>query len=353
MCEAMSSLGHEVTLNVRKAPAVTGQTFEGIRDFYGLQNEFTILPSPFSSKIPHSFASAFSTNFVGADLCYTRSAQAAFLTSSLGIPTVFEIHRPFATWMGRKLAHRIFTSPKITSVTISESLRAHCIRTYGITDRTKIITKHDGVKLDKFSQLPDKDALRDELSLDKGKYIICYTGNLYKRRGIDLMLNAATNLPEGAMLLIVGGSEEHIEEKQSLSKKLGCTNVRFEGYKPNSEIPKYLKAADVLAMPYELGAEDVKGSEIGDFMSPLKMFEYMASGTPIVASDLNVIKEVLFHESNAVLFEAGSQKSFEKSIKFVFENGEKANEIADRALSDVEDYTWEKRAASIIDSVKF
>jgi glycosyltransferase involved in cell wall biosynthesis len=129
-------------------------------------------------------------------------------------------------------------------------------------------------------------------------------------------------------------------------------NVRIEGYVPHGVVPKYLKAADVLVMPYERGAQDVRGSLIAEFMSPLKMFEYMASGTPIVSSDLKVIREVLRDGENAVLFRAGDGKAMLDAIMLLATDSALASRIGEKAMADARGYTWQERARSILGKVQ-
>jgi glycosyltransferase involved in cell wall biosynthesis len=146
----------------------------------------------------------------------------------------------------------------------------------------KIITEHDGVDLERFSTLPTKEELRRELNLRQDKRIICYAGSLYKGRGIELLLSVSKKLPQDLHVLIVGGRSGDLERYKGMALEMGCTNVHFTGFVLNNTVPKYLVASDVLVMPYQRNAEETSGHVIADFFSPLKMFEYMASGTPTV-----------------------------------------------------------------------
>jgi len=87
------------------------------------------------------------------------------------------------------------------------------------------------------------------------------------------------------------------------------------------------------------------------FMSPLKMFEYMASQRPIVATNLPSTREVL-NENNAVLVEPDDSEKLAKGIKKVLDNKELSQKIAEQAYLDVKKYTWEKRVKDIIKLLK-
>ena len=83
------------------------------------------------------------------------------------------------------------------------------------------------------------------------------------------------------------------------------------------------------------------------YMSPLKMFEYMASGVPIVSSELPSIREVL-NETNAVLVKADSAKSLAEGMKQILLNDDLSVNISDNALKDAQEYTWHNRVNNIL-----
>jgi len=76
-------------------------------------------------------------------------------------------------------------------------------------------------------------------------------------------------------------------------------NVKLTGFVPNAELPLYQAAADVLLMPYEKSIAGSGGGNSAEICSPMKMFDYLASGRVILASDLPVFHEVL-NENNAI-----------------------------------------------------
>lgn len=84
----------------------------------------------------------------------------------------------------------------------------------------------------------------------------------------------------------------------------------------------------------------------------LKLFEYLACGTPIVASDLPINKEVLRNKENALLFSADDPKALAQAIKTVFRNPKLADKISKNALRDSQKYSYENRAKKIINLLK-
>ena len=105
-----------------------------------------------------------------------------------------------------------------------------------------------------------------------------------------------------------------------------------------AQVPALLRRATILALPNPASAISTH------FTSPLKLFEYMAAGRAIVASDLPAIREVLRHEVNALLVTPGDSTAFAQGIERLLADGELAARLARNALNDVDDYTWSRRA---------
>jgi glycosyltransferase involved in cell wall biosynthesis len=143
----------------------------------------------------------------------------------------------------------------------------------------------------------------------------------------------------------VGGNKNEIEE---IKKKYNYNldKVLLIERKLHSKISYYLKAVDVLLMPNK------KGDQFSEeYTLPLKLFEYMASGAPIVASDLPSIRDVL-NETNSVLVEPNNPQKLAGGIKKVLQDRNFSDKISKQALEDVHEYTWQKRAENILRFIK-
>jgi glycosyltransferase involved in cell wall biosynthesis len=123
---------------------------------------------------------------------------------------------------------------------------------------------------------PDKQRLlRSEINPD-GKKVVMYAGTLEPYQGIPLLLDAMALLPDEFRLLLVGGTQPQVEElRRGLPAKGLAGRVLLLGRKPAGDMPYYLQAADVLVSPRTLGTN-----------IPLKIYSYLASGVPVVATDL-------------------------------------------------------------------
>jgi glycosyltransferase involved in cell wall biosynthesis len=143
---------------------------------------------------------------------------------------------------------------------------------------------------------------------------------------------------------LCGGTEKDIEK---FKQEYGFNeNVMIVGKKDHNEIPIYLKAADILVLPNN------KGEMISMYYtSPLKLFEYMASKRPIIASKLPSLQEIL-DEKLCYFFEPGDPKDLAKMIYYIKNNYGETEKKCLNAYEKVKNHTWQKRAFDIIQSIK-
>jgi glycosyltransferase involved in cell wall biosynthesis len=170
--------------------------------------------------------------------------------------------------------------------------------------------------------------------------VVGYSGHLYPWKGVDLLLDALTELP-GAGAIIVGGhpEESDLPRLRERADRLGLAGrVTFTGMVRPHEVAARLDAADVLILPNPATAVSER------YTSPLKLFEYLAAGRPIVASNLPAFCEVLQDGENALLFEAGSAAALAAAIRNVVEDGRLAESIARGAFETARAYSWDARA---------
>ncbi len=206
----------------------------------------------------------------------------------------------------------------------------------------KILLAADGVDIEKFQITNDKLQIRQKFELTSDKRIALYTGHLYEWKGTKILLEAAQYLPS-VLFVFVGGTVKDVASFREKAK--GLANVLIIGHRPYSEIPLWLKAADVLVLP------NSAKSDISKFWtSPLKMFEYMAAQKPIVASSLPSIREVL-NAGNAILVEPDNPQALSQGIEQSLKNQDLSAKIAAQACQDVEQYSWQTRADNVLSFV--
>ena len=190
------------------------------------------------------------------------------------------------------------------------------------------------------------ETVRKKLHIPSNRPIVLYTGHLYDWKGVYILAETARSMPD-VNFIFVGGTYYH---RADFEKRYNdVLNIILVGQKPYQEIPLYLKAADILVLPNS--AVSLNNPRFSVYTrhdtSPIKLFEYMASGVPIVASDLPSIREIL-NEKNAVLVKPDSPEDLQRGIEKILNDKQLAKSILEKALEDVKEYTWDKRAEKIL-----
>jgi len=211
--------------------------------------------------------------------------------------------------------------------------------------KVEIMVSPDAVNVDEFDiSNQDKVDSRVKLKLKKDAKIILYTGHLYDWKGVDLIPQIAKILDDFTFLM-VGGTELAISNfrRDYLN---GISNVTLVPHVQHEKVPLYLAAADVLLLPNS-GKFEISRLHT----SPLKLFEYMMSKKPIVASRLPSIEEAVSDE-DVFFAEPDNAKSFADKITEAVSNLSLSEQKVLSAYERVRDNTWSKRAEQIISYIK-
>ena len=206
-----------------------------------------------------------------------------------------------------------------------------------------ILCAPDGVDFEKFNLNINKKEAREKVLLPQEKKIVLYCGSFfrYPYKGVDVILETAKLFNEECLFVLLGGTEEEIKKiKLDESPLLLLTATEYK------MMPHYLASADLLLLPNK------KGDPVSEFYtSPMKLFEYMASGVPIVASNICSLREVL-EENSAFIFEPNNPSDMARVIKFAIGNEIESKKRADNAKELSKEYAWNKRAEKIIGFIK-
>ncbi len=205
----------------------------------------------------------------------------------------------------------------------------------------KILVEQNAVDLGSFQPYKTKDEARKILNLDTGRPLVTYVGHLYERKGSGTILDTAALMPSCDFIL-VGGWEKDVEALKETCAARKLDNIRLTGHLSQAVLKDYFYAADVLILPtMDHPDHTVMGSQ-------LKLFEYMASRRPFVASALPSMKAVVKDGVNALLAEPGNASSFSGAIKRLLEDPDLGERLSAEAYKDVQYYTWDKRAERIL-----
>ena len=351
MCQAMANLGIEVECilpgRVKK---------EKLFLYYGITADFRVTSVPLAggpARRPlHGLLGALYARRKrdGFDFALTRDLVFAWVaTRVFGISTVYDAHHPPVNRVAERMIGSFSRSPNLLGMSFnSQGLRKIYSR-LGIAGRNPVVAPN-GFELKAFEKESDISSLRARLGLPLDRKIVCYCGNTYRGRGLEILVRAAAQMPE-VEFLIVGGRDRDNVLWREMARQSGAGNFRMEGFVAQREVSAYLRASDVLVMPYSSGVTIRDGTEAGEFTSPLKLFEYMAAGKPIVATGVPSVLEILKPGENSVVTPPDDAEEFIEALGLVLGDSELCARISQCARSDAAECTWEKRVERIIDGV--
>lgn len=358
-CEALAKAGVEVMLVVPKCGNKSAP--DDIFSYYAIKNIFKVRYLPIVDSISLGWDGGFWINHLSflfavffTDLgekrecvILARDELAAFFLKMKGYRVYYDMHGfpERKRWFWEVIMRRMDGIIATNRWKVEQ-----CAALFNIP-KEKMVVAPNGFDAEAFKKNEGKEQLRRELDLPTGARIVLYTGHLYDWKGAGVLLETAhlCQMPNAKcqmLFVFVGGTESDILAFRE--KARGADSILILGYKSPADIPKYLKAADVLVLPNSQFSKTARFSAYSrNDTSPIKLFEYMASGTPIVASRLPSIQEIL-NEENAMLVSPDDPQALLRGIQGVLENPAHALARAERALSDSKKYTWDKRAERII-----
>ncbi|MDP6837570.1 MAG: glycosyltransferase [Planctomycetota bacterium] len=224
---------------------------------------------------------------------------------------------------------------------ISEGVRADLID-LGLASEN-IAVEHDAFEPALIPVTAKRDAARaaarEALGLDQEAPVVVYTGGLLAWKGVDIAVAAARSLP-AVTFLIVGGMEQDVVRLRSQAGALD--NLRIEGFQAPARVPLYLAAADLGLVP-NLAQPAISAR----YTSPLKIFESMAAGLPLLVSDLPSLREIL-DESEARFFPAGDADALVAAITELLGDAPRRAAMTAAMVAAAPQHTWERRAERIL-----
>lgn len=354
-CNALSQAGADLTL---VTPAFFGSKGTTL-SYCGVEQNF-VHTKIFSFDIPGFFLrfklrSVFFFVFVNFYLLYKILVSkfkreklvvyargevvfALFLISYF-VPVYFETHQiRNHENIYRKLLKRV-----VGVVVITDRLKEKFVVEYGLTD-LKILVARDSVDLEKFSGARVNKSLWQGYGIPEGRRIVLYAGSLGTEKGVFTLAEAATLLAADSQVVFLGGLESQIAV---FKDRYGAvSNITIVGQVNHNLIPEHIKSADVVILP-DLASDTYANL----YTSPMKLFEYMASGVPIVAADVPSLREVLTPES-AIFFESGNPASLSTKIDVALVQPDFSKNIGSKAQEIVSEFTWKKRGERIFKHFK-
>lgn len=358
MCEGFQQEGFTPILIGRQNPKFNGGQVRGCSDlfeYYGIEKPFAVrlLQFPFLRESPrplrvlllfvYAFYVLIKAKRLNPDLVYVRDHYTAFAGALLKMPLIVEEHAPPLRKSHIWLRQVYLRSSNLLAVVFISNALKGIYKDMGLLSicQSPTIVAHDASALSQIGpsrfekQSPDKDIKRS----------VGYVGSLLPGRGIELILELAHALPDFTFR-IVGGKIDGFETASATMP----VNVIWRGFVPPKDVPREFEEINILLMPYQENTSTHGGVLSSKWMSPLKMFEYMTSNVPLIASDLPVLREVLVSERNCILVPPGDVNSWINAIMRLAQDHDLGNKLAQNAREDVvQTHNWASRAKAIME----
>jgi glycosyltransferase involved in cell wall biosynthesis len=268
------------------------------------------------------------------DIAYSRDPVTLFILRASPIARCAEIQA-----LHERLLWKLALGGSVGTVSTNQIKADMLTRQYGIAGT---IIAPNGVAAELFFDTPlTREECRKKLGLPLDKKIALYTGNSFLSwKGVNILVDAAAYVRSDTVIMIVGGTDE---EHGYYGPKVSET-LRLVERQPHPDVPLWLHAADVLVLPNSAITFESQYET-----SPIKLFEYMASGTPIVASNLPSIAEILAPDDLGILVPPDDPQALARGIIEALANPAESAARARRAREEAHKYTWDARAKRIRD----
>jgi glycosyltransferase involved in cell wall biosynthesis len=228
------------------------------------------------------------------------------------------------------------------AVTVADSVRQNLIKN-GMPPE-KIVKLHLGYNKFFLERQPQQaEVWRQKLLTGGRSHLVVYAGGLYRFKGVDLLIDVAKMLPD-VQFAIAGGDEAKVEAYRQRAREQQVSNISFIGYVLHQDLPGLLQAADVLAHPHLSG-------EAAEFTSPLKFFDYITSGAPIVASEIPPLMEFKGTNAVAAWCEPDDPGQFAQGVAQVLQAYPRRSGGFELKATILSDYSWENRISKILSYV--
>jgi glycosyltransferase involved in cell wall biosynthesis len=363
-CEAFAEAGARVSLWVarrRNTPALRG--VHDVYAHYDVQPAFSVRRLPCLDLLwlnagglagralfgvqafTFALAAVLAACFTRADVLYSRDA---FVLAALALvlprrPRAYEAHSLAQGRIGRAIQRFVVRRARVFATT--QHLASDLIALGAHPAHTHVAP--DGIRRARFAHPPTREQARHANGWDEAAFVVGYIGRLHTMmldKGVGDLVDALAQAG-GCTLLLVGGPDAQAEALRARWRALGQPDARFwyAGQVPAAKVPAYLAACDVCAMPFPFNPH------FAYHASPIKLFEYMASGAAVVASDLPSTREIVTDGEDALLYPPSDVDALAAAITRLREDAALRRRLGDTARARVfARYTWDARARAIL-----
>jgi glycosyltransferase involved in cell wall biosynthesis len=226
-------------------------------------------------------------------------------------------------------------------IAVSNQLKAHLARTWQIPAE-KIIVLPNGADVNKFHPDASQKEARLRLGLNDAPTAV-FVGGFYPWHAplhlIEAFAQTSQSLPEAQLCLVGNGPMR--AQTEARARELGLDGVIFAGAVSHEQIPDWLTAADIALAPYAPLEREL-------WFSPLKLFEYMAAGKAIVASDMGQVAEVIQDGHNGILIPVGDVAGFAAAMAELLTDKGKRDQLGQHARQQaISRHSWQYYAVQL------
>lgn len=224
-------------------------------------------------------------------------------------------------------------------ICVSEPAKCHLIDKWGVREE-KLVVFPNGVDVNLFTpSILKRSTARSLLGVKDENLVILFVGNFYKWHDIKSLIISFSSVHNKHPLarLVLVGSGSQLEAMKKLVVDMNLVEVvHFTGLIPHQEVPGLIAAADIAVAPVPEMDRDL-------WLSPMKLFEYLATGVAIIASGVGQMAEVIENNVNGLLVTPGSITELTRAINALIENPHLRSELGHQARETaIQKYSWEK-----------
>lgn len=251
----------------------------------------------------------------------------------LNAPVAAEMHSPKPT----NIFTRLFFEKVKYIITTNPIIQDELVSVFALP-LERFIVEPNGVDPCAF-EAPAKGEARKALGLSADAKIVLYVGRFYDWKGMSILQQTAFILEKkGILTYLVGGTQADFERRTQSSS----SSLHFGGLVAHQDITRWCSAADVLL---------ILGTRANEFSyrytAPMKLFEYLASGRPVVAADTPALRS-LISEHEVKFYTPDDPADLVRAISSVFSDSERAGQARVKGLQKAREHVWAKRAERIL-----
>lgn len=348
MVSALAKLGHDVFLVGFSGKHLRKVDFANLLFHYGntAKFSFSLMPSLPWSPVKKIVSFLYGTVFMfrPCDLVISRNLYALLPFAAMGHRFLIEHHHFLSARDGiNSVIFEWLISRKsfLGLIVVTESLR------------NAMETEWPALK-ECVHAIPDAAGGiigRQEFALAaqsrEARLQVGYLGQFFEGKGVSLVAMLAAMCPDFAFH-VVGGDEKSVQNARREHSSL--SNLHFYGFVPHASTGRFLQLLDVALLPNQQKVIVGKTKlDIGGWTSPLKLFEYMAAGLPIVASNLEVLREVLEDDKNCILSKPDDIEEWVRALHRLSDDPTLRGRLGSNARQEfLAKYTWERRAMKVL-----